>query len=96
MVGAELSEKTSCEQTLVTLVGQVCDGAIDDSRFRGSSVRGERRQKSGQGQELSVQGLTSLSLNSVVLVSLLGGVDSLAWFGLWLGWSSGAAAVGSG
>ena len=70
---------------LVSLVGEMSDGAVDDGGLGWATVRRERRKQAGERQELAVQRLTTLTLNRIVLVSLLSSVDTLARLGLGLG-----------
>ena len=76
-LSGQVAEKLGSEETLVALVVEVRDGAVDDGRLGWTAVGRERGQQTGEIDELCVQSLTTLTLDGVVLVTLLGGVDAL-------------------
>jgi len=87
-LGAKASQKSSSEETLVPLSSQVSDGTVDNSSFARSAVIRQSRKQTSQVDKLPVERFSALSLDSIMLMSLFGGIDTLSRFVFGLSWSS--------
>lgn len=80
MLGSDLSQEIDSEQSLFPLITEMSDRPVDDGRLGRASMRCQSGKQSSENDELSVQSLSSLPFDGIVLMSLFSSVDSFSWF----------------